>query len=170
MSAIDFTARALALRAADGATEASEAAARSAEAAAKAAEAAEKAVVAATAVSLQTPPPAPVPSQASAELQTFVAMQAAPPATTAQILESAGHAAPGWGAARYVCDGLATTALASAHPLACLAAADGRIFRLLGDEDGFVAPEQLGCPPSAAGVADLPAGRSGARPRKRMHG
>ena len=67
-------------------------------------------------------------------------------------MASTGHGAAGRGTAHYVCDDLATPALRAAFPGAVFAAADGRHFRLLGDEAGFVTPEQLGCPAYAAGT------------------
>lgn len=77
--------------------------------------------------------------------------QARLPASVRRI-ESSGHTAAGLGAGSYVSDSLATAALAAAHPLAVFAGAEGRWFRLIGNAEGFIAPEQLGCPAYAAGT------------------
>lgn len=61
------------------------------------------------------------------------------PAITSLI--TGGYAAADSGAATYVCDALATAALAAAHPRFCKADAAGRHFRLAGD---FVTVEQGG--------------------------
>ncbi len=71
-------------------------------------------------------------------------------------VDSSGHDSAGTGAATYVSDDAATAALHSAHPDATFAASGGRYFRLLGDQDGFITPEQLGCPPYAPGVNQQP--------------
>ncbi|HET9628950.1 MAG TPA: hypothetical protein VFP14_05640, partial [Novosphingobium sp.] len=44
-----------------------------------------------------------------------------------------GYAQAGLGGATYIADGLATAALAAAHPRFCKASANGRYFRLAGD-------------------------------------
>ena len=64
-----------------------------------------------------------------------------PPAC--QRIESIGHARAGCGAASYVCDALATSALAAEHPSFAFCDAGGRVFRLL-PEGGSVAVEQGG--------------------------
>ena len=71
-------------------------------------------------------------------------------------IESQGHAAPGVGAASYVCDETANSALMTAHPLAIFRGAGGRHFRLTGAYDGFITPEQMGCPPYKEGVNQQP--------------
>lgn len=70
--------------------------------------------------------------------------------------DTSGYATEGRGAASYVCDRLADAKLAAAHPLACFAGEGGRFFRLLPDAQGFITPEQLGCPTYAAGVNAQP--------------
>ncbi|WP_347302419.1 hypothetical protein V5740_10460 [Croceibacterium sp. TMG7-5b_MA50] len=57
-----------------------------------------------------------------------------------------GNGRRGTGGATYVSDALATAALARAHPDACRASANGRLFRLLPAPSGAITPEQLGCP------------------------
>ena len=84
--------------------------------------------------------------------RAFAALAGAELPAAATLIETDGHAATGHGAARYVHDWLATPALLAAHPRACFAAADGRVFRLLGDQQGWITPEQLGCPRSAPGT------------------
>lgn len=83
---------------------------------------------------------------------------AAPPAIPANVttVSTAGHAVPGRGAASYVSDAFATAALLASFPLAVFAGADGRIFRLRGDADGFITPEQIGCPEYSAGTDQRP--------------
>lgn len=118
MSGVDFVARALALRA----------------------------VATAGNGGGSSPAPAPSPDAPPLALRTFAAMKADPPAISGTAIASAGHTEAGSGHALYVCDGRATAALAASHPLACLTAKDGRVFRLCDDGDGFIAPEQIGCP------------------------
>ncbi len=67
-------------------------------------------------------------------------------------MESAGYSTVGLGPAVYGSDKLATADLATAHPRACFTAQNGKVFRLLGDNEGFITPEQMGCPTSATGV------------------
>lgn len=71
-------------------------------------------------------------------------------------IESHGHAQSGLGAASYVSDNIATSALMAAHPAALFLGAGGRLFRLMGDADGFITPEQIGCPPYAPGTNQQP--------------
>lgn len=78
------------------------------------------------------------------------------PGTVTRI-ESSGFSVPGIGSAIYVSDSKATGELQAAHPLAVFSGADGRFFRLAGDDDGFVTPEQFGCPAYAAGANAQPA-------------
>ena len=93
----------------------------------------------------------PLPFAALGQAQLPVQLPA-----TLQRITSSGHATPGRGAACYVCDDKATPALRAAFPGAVFMAADGRYFRLLGDDGGFVTPEQLGCPAYAPGVNAQP--------------
>jgi hypothetical protein len=72
------------------------------------------------------------------------------------IAQSSGFSSTGQGAALYVSDSLATAALAAAFPEACKASADNVYFRLLGTEDGFITPEELGCPIYAPGTNTQP--------------
>ncbi|MEO0031016.1 MAG: hypothetical protein RIS94_774 [Pseudomonadota bacterium] len=81
--------------------------------------------------------------------------RAAVPANTT-VLQSAGHAAIGWGVACYINDAQATAALAANFPLAVFQAADGRYFRLRGDYEGFITPEQVGCGIYATGSDQRP--------------
>lgn len=92
----------------------------------------------------------------ASEPRLFAALADAPVPADVSRIESAGHAAPGFGIASYVCDGRADPALAAAHPAACFRVADGRTFRLAGAEDGFVTPEMFGCPAGAPGVNQQP--------------
>lgn len=71
-------------------------------------------------------------------------------------VDSIGHGETGVGAATYIADELATAELAQAHPSACFADSGGRFFRLMGDAAGRIAPEQVGCPPYAAGTNQQP--------------
>lgn len=71
-------------------------------------------------------------------------------------VESSGHVADGHGAASYISDKAATAELAMAHPLACFAGKDNRYFRLLPDAQGYITPEQLGCPPYSPGNNQQP--------------
>lgn len=68
-------------------------------------------------------------------------------------LMSGGYASGTAGAAAYVADGVATSALATAHPRFCKQSADGRYFRLSGD---FITVEQAGAT-GVAGTNDQPA-------------
>lgn len=81
--------------------------------------------------------------------------QANLPASIRRI-DSSGHDESGIGAATYVADSRANAALRTAHPLAVFVGAESRHFRLLGDTDGFITPEQIGCPPYVAGVNQQP--------------
>jgi hypothetical protein len=81
--------------------------------------------------------------------------QASLPASLNQVFSS-GHTSNGIGAATYVCDSKATSALQVNHPLAVFGGPDGRFFRISGDNDGFVTPEQFGCPPYAPGINAQP--------------
>ncbi|MBN9142845.1 MULTISPECIES: right-handed parallel beta-helix repeat-containing protein [unclassified Novosphingobium] len=54
-----------------------------------------------------------------------------------------GNAAAGMGGASYVCDGLATSALATSNPALCKMSADGRYWRLA-PVNGAIAAEQCG--------------------------
>ncbi len=47
-------------------------------------------------------------------------------ALSCELLQTHGYAASGKGAGTYVCDALATSALASAHPRFCKQSLDGR--------------------------------------------
>jgi hypothetical protein len=71
-------------------------------------------------------------------------------------IDSSGYDAAGQGRGTYVADDLATQALFEAHPLAVFLGSGNRFFRLVGDERGFVTPEQFGCPPYAPGVNQRP--------------
>ena len=66
---------------------------------------------------------------------------------------TSGYASGGAGGGTYVCDSLATAALAAAHPRFCLQSANGRYFRLSGDA---ISVEQGGAV-GAAGTNDQPA-------------
>lgn len=88
---------------------------------------------------------------------TFAALGTASLPDSITAIDSAGYSAPGLGGGRYVCDALATAALAAAHPRACFPAASGRFFRLAGDADGFITAEQMGCGAYVAGVNQQPA-------------
>lgn len=91
---------------------------------------------------------------------TFAELSAAgtPPAIPASMttVNTAGHASPGRGAAAYVCDSIATPALQASFPLAVFTGADGRLFRLRGDAEGFVTPDQIGCPEYSPGTDQRP--------------
>ena len=69
---------------------------------------------------------------------------------------SSGYASNGVGAGRYVADGLATAALAAAHPRFCKATANGRFFRLAADASGAISVAQGGAT-GTAGQNDQPA-------------
>jgi len=73
-----------------------------------------------------------------------------------QRIDSSGYQKAGVGAGTYVADELATQALATAHPGACFKGDGGRYFRLLPDAQGYITPEQLGCPQYAPGVNARP--------------
>lgn len=88
---------------------------------------------------------------------TFAQIKQAPPSGLSSVVESAGHSSVGVGQAVYGSDKLATVELAANHPRACFTAQNGKVFRLLGDSDGFITPEQMGCPTSATGVNQRPA-------------
>lgn len=77
--------------------------------------------------------------------------QASLPETVSRI-DSTGYFVRGRGAGTYVCDELATAGLAAAHPWACFKGDAGRYFRLLGTAEGWITPEQLGCPAYREGV------------------
>jgi hypothetical protein len=83
------------------------------------------------------------------------AAQARLPAALSRF-ESSGHSVRGLGAATYLADDFATAQLRDAHPEAVIAGAGSSFFRLAGDGNGYVRPEQLGCPASAAGTDQLP--------------
>lgn len=71
-------------------------------------------------------------------------------------IESHGHFESGLGAASYVSDSKATDALMASHPAAVFQGSGGRHFRLMGDADAFVTPEQMGCPAYAPGTNQQP--------------
>lgn len=97
-------------------------------------------------------------TSSSADLRlTFAQMKQAAPSGVSPVIESAGHGSVGVGQAVYGSDTLATAELAAAHPRACFTAQNGKIYRLLGDSEGFITPEQVGCPASASGVNQQPA-------------
>lgn len=81
--------------------------------------------------------------------------EAGPPAGVSRI-DSIGHDANGRGAASYISDELANTALAAAHPLACFTGENNRFFRVIPDAQGFITVEQMGCPAYAPGVNAQP--------------
>jgi hypothetical protein len=74
----------------------------------------------------------------------------------ASRIDSSGFNVPGQGRGTYVADELADQALFEAHRRAVFVSANGRYFRLAGDERGFVTPEQFGCPAYASGVNQQP--------------
>lgn len=88
--------------------------------------------------------------------QTFATVSQAALPTSINALMTSGYSTHGLGAGLYVSDALATAALAAAHPLAVFAAEGGRYFRLAGDAEGFITPEQLGCGTYAAGTNQQP--------------
>ena len=59
-------------------------------------------------------------------------------ATSVGVIQTSGYAIPGIGAALYVADGLANSALAAAHPRFCKADGTGRYFRLAIPDDGLI--------------------------------
>lgn len=88
--------------------------------------------------------------------RTFADLAVADLPESVSRIESHGHAAPGFGAASYVNDGMANAALMAAHPDALFRGAGNRHFRLMGDADGFITPEQMGCPAYAPGTNQQP--------------
>lgn len=136
MSAVDFIARALALRAISKADE--------------------NAGTAGSGDSTSGGNTLPTPPAVEVR-QTFTQIKQTPPSGLSEVVESAGHATAGLGQAVYGTDKLATAELAAAHPQACFTALNGKVFRLLGDNEGFITPEQMGCPASATGVDQRPA-------------
>jgi len=84
---------------------------------------------------------------------TFMEFESADLPATGRI-ESVGHSRPGQGAATYIADELASAALYAAHRNAVFKA-QGRFLRLLGN-DGWITPEQVGCPPYRPGVNQQP--------------
>ncbi|MDZ4307487.1 hypothetical protein [Allopontixanthobacter sp.] len=87
---------------------------------------------------------------------TFTELAAADLPESITRIESHGYAAPGLGAASYVSDSKADGELMAAHPAAMFAGAGDRLFRLTGDADGFITPEQMGCPTYAPGTNQQP--------------
>lgn len=83
---------------------------------------------------------------------TFAELAAADLPGSITRIESHGYFAPGIGAASYVSDSKADSALMAGHPAAMFQGAGGRHFRLAGDADGFITPEQMGCPAYAPGI------------------
>ena len=84
---------------------------------------------------------------------TFIELESAGLSATTRI-ESIGHSREGLGAATYISDELATAELHAAHHNAVFKA-QGCLLRLLG-EDGWITPEQVGCPPYKPGVNQQP--------------
>jgi hypothetical protein len=82
----------------------------------------------------------------------FAGLVAARLPASVTMVSSNGFAELGMGAATYISDGQATADLVKAHPLACFTGDAGRCFRLLPDAQGYITPEQMGCPIYAPGV------------------
>lgn len=87
---------------------------------------------------------------------TFTELAAADLPESVTRIESYGHFAAGAGPASYVSDSKASSALMTAHPAALFRGANDRHFRLMGDADGFITPEQMGCPPYTPGINQQP--------------
>ena len=83
------------------------------------------------------------------------AMQARLPAGLSRF-DSSGHSVCGLGSATYLADDLATAQLQDAHPEAVIAGDADSYWRLVGDSNGYITPEQLGCPAYAVGTDQLP--------------
>jgi hypothetical protein len=87
---------------------------------------------------------------------SFAELSQAQLPTSVIRIDSYGYSVPGVGAAVYVADGLSDAALLAAHPAAVFEGAEGRLFRLVPDADGFITPEQLGCPTYSPGTNQQP--------------
>lgn len=88
--------------------------------------------------------------------QSFAQLRAkALPANISRI-DSVGHSQSGGGAATYLCDARASAELMSSFPAAVFESGKGRYFRLLPNSDGYITPEQMGCPSYAPGVNQQP--------------
>ncbi|MBC2664448.1 hypothetical protein H7F51_02825 [Novosphingobium flavum] len=68
----------------------------------------------------------------------FTDLPLVPVDAAVRTIVTSGYAVAGAGAGIYVSDGLATAALAAAHPLFCRASSNGRHFRLLPDDNGLI--------------------------------
>lgn len=87
---------------------------------------------------------------------TFTDLAAADLPESVTRIESHGHSVSGIGAASYVSDAKASSALMALHPAALFRGANSRHFRLMGNADGFITPEQMGCPAYVPGVNQQP--------------
>lgn len=95
--------------------------------------------------------------RANAQLPlTFHDLAAADLPESVTRIESNGHGVAGIGAASYISDDPASPAMMAAHPAALFRGSGTRHFRLMGDADGFITPEQMGCPAYAPGINQQP--------------